>query len=499
MSDALFETKKYIVKSSSKLPILLRHLNCYGFYPEYIKPFAEIENHLPNRTYVNYNYYWPKQEYKRQMKEFKQKIEKDHHFIERYFLKTILAMQELDRTTEELKAKDFSQKKQAELVQEIERVWQSQLKIMGCWYFQLQIDSYYGRRIQEELKKVLPHEQHQLIPSLVMDLTANTIEDTDLMKEKSDRIAIVIFIQALQSPTPFEHPEVRARITEHVEKYKYLKTSFEKTEEYTFEEMAQLITEILSLPEEKIISLEQSNNSAKLRENAENLLPKHALHENKKVRQLVRDAQTHTYIRNRRVEIYMRNEYYLRKKLFSLVEEQTGVPISDLLEMKPEEIKELVLQGKGVDPAEMERRKKEYALIMKNYQQTLITDPEEVSAIRKKYERELPVETTEFKGFVASPGYARGTVRIVNGSKDVGKVQEGDILVAKFTLPDFVPAMAKAGAVIADLGGISSHAAIVSRELNKPCVIGLKTASLVLKDGDVVEVDAQKGIVRKLE
>ena len=69
----------------------------------------------------------------------------------------------------------------------------------------------------------------------------------------------------------------------------------------------------------------------------------------------------------------------------------------------------------------------------------------------------------------------------------------------EMTTPDFVPAMKKAAAIVTEQGGITSHAAIVSRELGVPCVIGTKIATRVLKDGDLVEVDANKGIVRKVE
>ena len=67
------------------------------------------------------------------------------------------------------------------------------------------------------------------------------------------------------------------------------------------------------------------------------------------------------------------------------------------------------------------------------------------------------------------------------------------------TRPDFMPLMRKAKAVITDEGGITCHAAIVSRELGIPCIIGTKIATKVLKDGDMVEVDANKGIVRKIK
>lgn len=78
------------------------------------------------------------------------------------------------------------------------------------------------------------------------------------------------------------------------------------------------------------------------------------------------------------------------------------------------------------------------------------------------------------------------------------KFQKGDILVSVATDPDIVPAMKKAAAIVTEQGGITSHAAIVSRELGIPCIIGTKIATRVLKDGDMVEVDANKGTVKKI-
>lgn len=102
------------------------------------------------------------------------------------------------------------------------------------------------------------------------------------------------------------------------------------------------------------------------------------------------------------------------------------------------------------------------------------------------------------KGFVANRGFAKGTVKIVLNEKDFSKFSEGDILVASMTRVEYVPLMKKAGAIVTDEGGITCHAAIVSRELNKPCVIGTKVSTRMLKDGDLVEVDANRGIVKKL-
>jgi len=99
------------------------------------------------------------------------------------------------------------------------------------------------------------------------------------------------------------------------------------------------------------------------------------------------------------------------------------------------------------------------------------------------------------RGLGATTGASGGKVKIISGPKEIGKVESGDILVAKMTSPDYVPAMRKASAIITDEGGITSHAAIVSRELGIPCIVGAGNATEILKDGMVVTVDADHGIV----
>ena len=103
------------------------------------------------------------------------------------------------------------------------------------------------------------------------------------------------------------------------------------------------------------------------------------------------------------------------------------------------------------------------------------------------------------RGTVANKGYIKGKVKVVLDNSQLHKVLEGDIIVAFMTTPDFVPAMEKASAFITDEGGILCHAAIVAREMKKPCIIGTKIATKVLKDGDLVEVDADKGVVKILK
>lgn len=106
--------------------------------------------------------------------------------------------------------------------------------------------------------------------------------------------------------------------------------------------------------------------------------------------------------------------------------------------------------------------------------------------------------TGELKGTCACPGKAKGAVKIVNVPADIPKMNSGDIMLAHTTFPALVPAMKKAAAIITEDGGITCHAAIVARELQTPCIVGVKGLLSALKDGDRVEIDANAGTVRKL-
>lgn len=114
----------------------------------------------------------------------------------------------------------------------------------------------------------------------------------------------------------------------------------------------------------------------------------------------------------------------------------------------------------------------------------------------KKQEGDLTVaETPILNGIGASPGVGTGHVKILKSPREIDKVKQGDVLVAKMTSPDYVPAMKRASAIITDEGGRTSHAAIVSRELGVPCVVGAGDATKKLKDDYLVSVDGENGVV----
>ena len=122
---------------------------------------------------------------------------------------------------------------------------------------------------------------------------------------------------------------------------------------------------------------------------------------------------------------------------------------------------------------------------------TTIKEKSKMKNINELKIAEIPILT----GAGASPGIGTGRVKILKSPKEINKVKLNDVLVAPMTSPDYVPAMKKACAIITDEGGQTSHAAIVSRELGVPCVVGTNDATKLLKDDMVVTVDGSKGFI----
>ncbi len=126
-------------------------------------------------------------------------------------------------------------------------------------------------------------------------------------------------------------------------------------------------------------------------------------------------------------------------------------------------------------------------------------DLEDIEILKRAMLPQVDNNHREIKGQVGNRGKYTGTARIIMNTHDFSKMQSGDVLVSTMTTPDFVVLMHKAGAIVTDIGGMLCHAAIVSREINKPCVIGTKFATQILKDDDLIEVDADKGVVKILK
>ena len=195
---------------------------------------------------------------------------------------------------------------------------------------------------------------------------------------------------------------------------------------------------------------------------------------------------------------YVMGSIHALRILWHEIARRFGVSYNQFTDMRIDEVKDGLHKG-GVPNAlkkELEARQRANALVWDKQGTRLLTGKRLSEYAQLEKEQEGIWLMKEIRGIPASPGKARGRAQLITDVRDVHKVKKGSILIAVYTYPAIVVAMEKASAIVTDQGGLLSHAAIVSRELGKPCILGTRIATQVLRDGDMVEVNANKGIVK---
>lgn len=182
------------------------------------------------------------------------------------------------------------------------------------------------------------------------------------------------------------------------------------------------------------------------------------------------------------------------------VSEKIGLNYREMMGVTMDEV-EQVLGGK-LTGDELKKRAEQrllgynYAFLsLKDGHVVFTEDPGDIALLKEMIPK-TDGNTNELKGTTGNPGKYTGPARVIMNTDDFPKMSVGDVLVTTMTTPDFVILMQKAGAIVTNIGGLLCHAAIISREINKPCVIGTQFATQILHDGDMVEVDAENGVVR---
>ena len=203
------------------------------------------------------------------------------------------------------------------------------------------------------------------------------------------------------------------------------------------------------------------------------------------------------YLRTETVDHMMLVNSAFKSVLNSLVR-HLGLPADAVLHMTYEEIMSSLKQGNlsiGKDII-MERLNNGYAFLIAPNGSYLVMGNEVDILQNLVIPKQTSKKISEFKGQAAFSGNVRGVARVILDRRQSKELKEGEILVTTMTSPEFVPAMKLSAGIITNEGGILCHAAIMSRELRKPCIIGTKIATDIIKTGDMVEVDADNGIVK---
>jgi phosphoenolpyruvate synthase/pyruvate phosphate dikinase len=254
----------------------------------------------------------------------------------------------------------------------------------------------------------------------------------------------------------------------HLEKFKWIKSSYNILAEYTEEDLNKELSFSSSI-----------------------IKPK----KYKKASYLLRGLQSGIFMRNRIKEV-SQQLWFSIEPLAKQIAGSISIKRDVFFQMTVNEVLYALEKGKiNLNKYEIAKRHKGFIIGCLQDRDILLTG-KDVEIIYKQYYEIKDKNINILKGSIACVGNISGKVRIIIAKKDFNKFQEGEILVTSMTTPDYVTIMKRASAIITDEGGLSCHAAIVARELKKPCIIGTKIATQVLEDGDLVEVDANKGIVK---
>ena len=284
------------------------------------------------------------------------------------------------------------------------------------------------------------------------------------------------------------------RLKNHKEKYEWLSMRFIENTPFDLDYFKQRL-ERIDNPKQELERITKS-----LEENKNkffNLL--NSLNLSEEDRKLFITVNQLSLLRQRR-DIGRRKTFYNIQPLFKKMLSVLGCDYSVLLSYLTKDVIQHLKEEKSLTA---KSDIQEYIYMFKEGNFKFIKNENVLEQLKQEgIQKSLKIDnSTEIKGRIAHRGKVQGKVKIIklrSIEKDIAELKKGEILVTISTKPEFVIAMEKAAAFITDEGGITCHAAIVAREMNKPCIVGTNVATKVLKDGDLVEVDAEKGVVRKI-
>jgi len=345
--------------------------------------------------------------------------------------------------------------------------------------------------VEDKLKNVLQQSGISKIESALASL-AIPYKQVETSKEKSD--LFIIIDKMSNESLNLESKKVARLIRKHYENYGWIHSTLFLGNLYTENEIKKEIRQILNQQKGRKIKAKQ--------EKEDHLAEAKAIIKkinSSKGKALAEFFQKSVYYRTARLE-WMNKACFIVRPLLEECARRLNIKFDDVIYLLPNELIFSIENGKisNKQIALIKERKYGYAYISDNDWEYVLVTGRDLDIWKSKFSKEHEKSSEIIQGIIAFKGVAKGKVTIVKDRSELHLVEQGDILVTRLTTPDFVVAMKKAAAIVTDLGGITSHAAITSRELKIPCIVGTRNATKILKQGEVVEIDANQGIIKIL-
>ncbi len=358
--------------------------------------------------------------------------------------------------------------------------------------------------IQKELATVLQEcgiTAPTVIPSLLKTDAPFPFAEYE---EEVTKLALTLYSQrnltSINSHSLTEDEDLRSKIDFIFEKYDWLDAGISNPPK-SIEQVVNDVNAALSLGTklETILYKKESQKAVTLKERDVLLAQLSTVADARQKRVIEFAIQSAEYGRVL-VDEEMRSIFYVRK-IYTEIAARVGLLLEEVKYLSHEEIKAALRGDDSIKQVARERRTLS-VFILEDGEMSVQTGLEArttksaFDACRDK----SASEDKEMKGEVAfSAGVVRGVARLIANVQDIPKLHEGEILISSRTYPDLLPAMKKSAAIISELGSLLSHAAIVAREFKIPGVVGVKNATRLIADGDLVEVNTETGIVKILK
>ncbi|MBS4036385.1 MAG: hypothetical protein KGZ85_18125 [Ignavibacterium sp.] len=469
---------------SKNYPIALKYLVCFVENGEFSYSYEEkdmkkIGDFIFNKTYQDQNF-------------LGQIIKKWRYFLNRYY--------KFCRKLDEVDFKKIDNNQFKELFEKFCNFY------YDAYSFGLLADpfaAYADEKFPKYLNQIVKEEDKGKIYEYFSKLTESE-KKTFFIEEKEGLLKIFLYVQNNKSSINYKNFDFFLKkdkhfiklINNHVKKYHWLLNNYARVKKISANFFIKEIKQLIKKGDNPRKLIKEIKERFEILNKRKQELIKR-LGGDKKLKIFVLMMESFSCMQDQRKKSNLLANHYLIIFLREL-SRRTKISYDDLVYIYPPELSE-ILRTKKIDKNILKQRKKCVVFYSLN-KKTGILNGEQAKRLKREMKLDFKsLEAVIVKGIPASSGNVRRRVRILRFPEEISMMKNGEVLITSMTRPEFMAGIKKAGAIITDEGGMTCHAAIVSREMGIPCIIGTKIATKVFKTGDLIEVDADKGIIRKIK
>ncbi len=477
---------------------------CFDKFKEVYGDSTTFHAIFVKENYVSW--YWNDEDLIRIRTSFIEKVNRNPNFLSNYLARWHSLVKLFDNAIEKVEQTNFAELSNEELLSLYSEFYNAYITEYGVAVvpqdgFSMHADRFFKPLLREHLQTLGKEDKlEEYYSTLVSPITESFISTEFksrmlILKEiKKDHASVELFSKGKEEVLKVieNYPHINDLLEKHSKSFFWVENNYAKMDPITKETFIDKIcVEIHLDPHKELKQLDEL--IFKARREKEKLVKE--LNLDKEFQNLIKIAEVFAYMQDERKKYVLISNHYQRLFLDE-IGKRLGLSRREMDYTIFPELKEMLLENK-IDKE----------LLAKRYNGCLVFySPDGYELIDGELAQNIneeifspKLDSNELKGSCASKGKAKGTVKIIKKIHDLANFHKGNILVSSMTRPEMVVAMKKAAAIVTDEGGITSHAAIVSRELGIPCIVGTQYATKILKDGDLVEVDANNGTVKKLK